>query len=109
MARRQHPQQVVERRADVTHVDLDVRERGSPERDHDVAPARGIGHALGQRQPTARMHPVEQLLRAGLRERHPAFPHRVQAAAVVVDSNHLEAAVGEGQRQRQADAAEADH
>ena len=34
--RREHPEQVVERRADVAHVDLDVRERRGAERDHDV-------------------------------------------------------------------------
>ena len=33
------PEQVVERRADVAHVDLDVREGGRAERDHDVARA----------------------------------------------------------------------
>ena len=43
---REHAEQVVERRADVAHVDLDVRERGRAERDHDLARARGIRHAV---------------------------------------------------------------
>ncbi len=43
---REHPEQVVQRRADVAHVDLDVRERRRAERDHDVARAGGVGDAL---------------------------------------------------------------
>ena len=111
MPGREHPQQVVQRRADVAHVDLDVRERRCSQRDHDLTRAGGVGDALGQRQPRVGgigYHAVEQRLRAGLLEGHPPFAHGVQAGGVVVDPDHLQAAVGERQGQRQPDAAEAD-
>ncbi len=108
VSRGEHPQQVVERRADVTHVDLDMREGRGAQRDHDVARARGVGDALGERQTAACVHPIEQILPARLGERHPPFAHGVQPRRVVVDPRHREAAVGERQGQRQTDAAKAD-
>ena len=102
-------QQVVERGADVAHVDLDVRERGRPERDHDVSRLRGVGDAVGQLQPPGSLDALEQLLCAGLGERHLAGSHRGQQRRVVVDPDHPQAAVGEAQRQRQPDPAKTDH
>ena len=109
VSRRKHTQQVIERRADVAHVDLDVRERRRPERDHYVPRARAVGHALAQRHLPVRSDAIEQLLGPRLRERHPALAHRLQASRVAVDSEHLEPAVGEGQRQREPNATKADY
>ncbi len=105
----EHPEQVVQHGADVAHVDLDVRERGGAERQHDVPRARGVGHALGELQPPALVYALQQLLRAGLLEGHHALAHRAEAGGVVVDPHNPQAAVGERERERQADAAEADH
>ena len=57
---------------------------------------------------TRRPHALEQLLGAGLLERHRAALDSQQPLGVVVDPEHAQAAVGEAQRQRQADPSEAD-
>ncbi len=44
--RGERTEQIVERRADVSHVDLDVREGGGAEGQHDVASLGGIDDAL---------------------------------------------------------------
>ena len=108
MALAQDGQQVVERRADVAHVDLDVREGRRPERDHDVLGLGRVGHAVGQRETSRVAHALEQFLGAGLLERHRAALDGQQPLGVVVDSLHVQAAVGEAQRQRQAHPSEAD-
>ena len=108
MAGAQVRQQVVERGADVAHVDLDVGERRRAERDDDVVGAGGVGGAIGQLEPPRALDALEQLLGARLLERHPARAHGVQDRLVVVDAEHAQAAIGEAERQRQADAAEAD-
>ena len=69
----------------------------------------GVGDPFGQRQPVARVDAVEQLLGARLLEGHRALAHGVEPGGVVVDPDHPQPAVGERQRQRQPDAAEADH
>ena len=76
----QRAEQVVQGGADVAHVDLDVREGGGAERDHDVLGAGGVDHPLGQRQAPARAHAVEQLLGAGLLEGHRARRAPIPAA-----------------------------
>ena len=108
MAGAEHAEEVVEGGTDVAHVDLDMREGGGSEGDHDVACAGGIGDPLRQRETAACVHALEHLLGAGLLERHPAFTHRAEAHGVVVDSDDREPAIGEGERQRQAHAPEAD-
>jgi len=57
------------------HVDLDVRERGRPERDHDLLRARRLGDAIGQREAPARMDAIQQLLRTRLLEGHATIAH----------------------------------
>ena len=52
---------------------------------------------------------VEQLLGAGLAPRHPAGADRVEHRAVVVDAQYAHSAIGERQRKREADPAQADH
>ena len=96
----EHPEQVIEGGADVAHVDLDVRERGSAEREHDVACSGGVGNPVGQRQRSAAADAVEQFLRARLLEGHPALGDRAQTRGVPIYTDHAQAAVGEGQRQR---------
>ena len=60
-------------------------------------------------QPVAGPHAVEQLLRAALLERHHAVARRSRRSRVVaVDADGRQAAVGEAERERQPDAAEAD-
>ncbi len=108
MAGLQHSEQVVERRADVAHVDLDVREGGSAEREHDVARAGCVGDAVGERQRSISVDSLEQLLSTGLSKGHAAVAHCAEPGGVVVDADHRQAAIGEGQCQRQPDAAEAD-
>ena len=105
MAGRKDAQQVVKRGADIPHVDLDVRERGRPERDHDVPRAGSVRDAIGERQPAARVDAVEDLLGARLGERHAAFPDGAEARGVIVDPDSPKATVGERERQRQPHAA----
>ncbi len=108
MALAQVRQQVVEDRADVAQVDLDVREGRRAERDDDVLGGARVGRALAELEPAGVLDALEDLVGAGLVERHASLPDRAEALRVVVDAEHLQAAVGEGQRQRQADTAEAD-
>ena len=98
-------QQVVQRRADAAHVDLDVRERRGAQRDHDVLGGRGVRHAVRERQPVARMQPLEQLVGAGLLEGHAPGLHGAEALGVVVDADHVQTAIGEGECEREADSA----
>ena len=100
----EHGEQVVERGADVAHVDLDVAEGRRAERDDDVAGLRGVADPVRQRE----VDRVEQGLGAGLLERHSPLAQRGQAVRGVVDAENAQAAVGEAQGQRQADAAQAD-
>ena len=46
MAGLEHAEQVVEHRADVAHVDLDMRQGGRAEREHDRPRSRGVGAAF---------------------------------------------------------------
>ena len=105
----QHREQVVDRRPHLAQVALDVRERRGPDRDHDVVGAGGVDGALGELEAPARDHALEQLLGAGLVERHPAGADRGEHRLVVVDADHAQPAVGEAQRERQPHAPETDH
>ena len=105
----QQRQQVVDDRADLAQVALDVRERRRPDRDHDVLRARRVGGALGELEPPAREHAVEHLLGPGLAERHPSVAQRVEHGRVEVDAEHVQPAIGKGQRQRQAHTPKPDH
>jgi len=108
MPRLKDPQEVVERRADVAHVDLDVRERGRSQRDHDLRRLCCVGDTIRQRQPPALDHPLEQILSAGLGERHAPLANGAKPGGVVVDPDHPQSPVGERKGQRQPDSAEAD-
>jgi hypothetical protein len=66
----QDRQEVVERRADVAHVDLDVRERRRPDRDDDVLGAGGVGDAVADLEAPGGVDAVHDLLAAVLLERH---------------------------------------
>ena len=100
----QQRQQVVEHGADVAHVDLDVREARRAEREHDRARLRAVGGAVGEGEVDA----GEQLVGAGLLERHPALAQGGEHLGVVVDAEHREPGVGEAQREREADPAQSD-
>ena len=108
VARSQGAEQVVKRRADVAHVDLDVREGRSAKRDHDVLGLGGVGDLFGERKAPAQPDALEQGLGVGLLEGHQAFAHRAETGGVVVDADRPQAPIGEGQGERQSDAAEAD-
>ncbi len=95
VARLQQRQQVVDRGAHLAQVALDVRERRRPERDHDVVGAGGVGGAIGQVHAPAGGDPLEQLLGAGLGERHPPGTNRVEHLGVGVDAR---ARAGRGRR-----------
>jgi hypothetical protein len=105
VARAQDRQQVVDDVADLGHVDLQVHVSGGAEREHDVLRLGGVLDPL--REPQG--EPLEQLLGARLLEGHAARLDGVDRRALSLDGNHLEAAVGEGERERQADAAQADY
>jgi hypothetical protein len=80
--------------------------RGRAERQDDAV---GLGRLLDPlRQPEVVPgdDPLEQLLGAGLVERHLARLHGLEHARLAVDPDHAQAAVGEGESERQADAAE---
>ena len=47
-------------------------------------------------------HPLEHLLSAGLVERHPRGPNRLEPVEVAIDAEDAQTPVGEAQRQRQA-------
>jgi hypothetical protein len=86
-----------------------VEERRRADRDHDVVGGGRIGGTLAEFQASGRGHTVEQLLGSGLAPGHPPGPDRVEHRAIVVDAQHSHSAVGERERERQADPAEADH
>ena len=92
-------------RADVAHVDLDVRERRRAEREDDRVGLGGVGGAL---RPGDVRRGAHDLGGARLLERHPAGAHRLQALGIVLDADGAQAVVGEGERERQADAAASD-
>ena len=104
----QQRQQVVDRGADLAQVALDVGEGGRADRDDDVVGLRCVGGAGAELEPAAGQHALEQLLGAGLAERHPAGPDRLEDRRVVVDAEHPQPAVGERQREREPDPAEPD-
>ena len=54
-------------------------------------------------------HPLEQLLRAGLVERHVTRRELSEHGVLALDPDHVEAAVGEREGERQADPPQADH
>ena len=70
--------------------------------------AGGVDDGVRERQTTAGVHALEQLLGARLGERHPPLADGLQTDRIVVDAEHRQAAIRERQRERQADAAEAD-
>ena len=69
---------------------------------------RGVLHRARQLEPVARDHALEQLLRAGLRERHLPRRDLVEHGLLALDADRAQAALGERQREWQADSAEAD-
>ena len=70
-----------------------------------------VGTPVGEHlEPAVRPHPPQDLLRARLRERHPARVHRLHGGLADVVDGNPRAAVREGDGQRQADVATAaDH
>jgi hypothetical protein len=104
----QHRQQVVDHAPDVRDVDLDVHVRRRVEREHDVVGARRVLHRPRQLEAVTSHDPLEQLLRAGLRERHLAARHLVEHRLLALHADRRKPAVGERQRQGKADTAEAD-
>ena len=88
MPGREHAEQVVERRADVAHVDLDVRERGRAERDHDLARARGVRRrgltaTAARRRARARAAPARRSLRTASVP-SPTAPSRVASLSTPI-------------------------
>ena len=69
---------------------------------------RGVLHGARRAQAVGPEHPLEQLLRAGLAVGHAAGRHLLQHGLLALDADHLEAAIGERERQRQPHAAQAD-
>jgi hypothetical protein len=104
----QHRQQVVQRRADVAHVDLDVGERRRAQRDDDLLGRGGVRHGVGQRQAARLAHALEQRLGARLLERHAPGADRGEAVGVLVYAHDGEPPVGEAQREREPYPSEAD-
>ena len=94
LARAQVGQQVVEDRADVAQVDLDVAEGRRPERDDDVVGLRRVGDAVG---PVHAACAGEDLGRAGLVEGHAPVAHRAEELRGLVDP---ERRAGRGRRRR---------
>jgi hypothetical protein len=108
VSRPEQRQQVVDRGSDLAEIALDMRERGRPDRDHDVVRLGGVGGSLGQLEPAARPNTLEQRLGARLLPRHPSGAQRLEHRRIVVDTEHARSAVSERQRQRKPDAPEAD-
>ena len=105
----QHRQQVVDHAADLGDVDLDVDVGRRPQREHDVV---GLGRVLDDSralEPALAEHAVEQLLRAGLTERHPTRLELGEDRLLALDSDHVEPVAGEGKRQRQSHPAQTDY
>ena len=105
----EHGKQVVDHAAQVGDVDLDVDVRGRVEREHDVIGARGILNEPGELQPVLREHALEQVLRSRFMERHLARRELVEHGGLPLDPDRPQPAIGERQRERQADPAEADY
>ena len=83
----QQRQEVVERAADVAHVDLDVRERRGPERDDDVPRRGGVRHAVRPCDRSGCRDALEDIGRARLLERHASGPDRRKALRIDLDAD----------------------
>ena len=83
-------------------------ERRRAERQHDVVRARRLLDGARQLEPPPRHDALEQLLGAGLVERHLARRQLIEHGLPALDSDRGQAAVRERQREGQADTAEAD-
>ena len=77
-------------------------------REHDVVRLGGVLHGPCELEPTALDHALEHVLGASLSERHPASRELVEHRLLALDADRAQAAVREGQREGQADTAEAD-
>ena len=104
-----HRKEIVERLTHLAEVALDMRERRGSERDHDVRRLGGVCRPGGEIQASRRRDAIEELLGAALGERHPPGANRVEQVGILVDAQYLQSAIGEAQRQRQADTAESDY
>jgi hypothetical protein len=104
----QQAEEVVQGGADVAHVDLDVRQRRRAQRQDDVAGARRVGYALRPIDGPARADPREHFGGAGLLERHAGRLDGGEALGVLLHAEDPQAPVGEGEGQRQPDAAAPD-
>ena len=104
----QRREELIERGADIADVDLDVRERGRADGDDDVLRRAGIGEPIGECEIALRVHAVEKLLRPRFLEGHPAGADGREPPAVLVHADHAQPVIGEGERERQADASETD-
>ena len=91
MALAQDRQQVVDHAAHVRDVDLDVHVGGRVRREHDVVRLGGVLHRTRQLEPVALQHALEQLLRAGLRERHLAGRELVEHPLLALDADRVAA------------------
>ena len=69
---------------------------------------RGVLHRARQLEPVALQHALEQLLGAGLRERHLAGRELVEHRLLALDADRSQPSVRERQREGKADPAEAD-
>jgi hypothetical protein len=101
-------QQLVEHAANAGDVDLDVAVRRRAQRQHDVLGADDVGHRVGELEAAAREHALQEVLGAGLVERHAPVADSGEHGRLPVDADHAQPPVGERQRERQADAAQAD-
>ena len=81
---------------------------GVCEREHDVVGLRGVLHGPRQLEPVALEHALEQLLGAGLRERHLARRELVQHPLLALHADRAQPSIRKRQREWQADPAEAD-
>jgi hypothetical protein len=98
----QERHELVERPPQVRDVNLDVRVgRGAEGEDDVVRPGRGV-HVGAEGQASRRQYAEEQLLGPRLVEGHLSATHRVEDGGLPLDSDDLHAAVGEGERERQA-------
>jgi hypothetical protein len=95
MAGTEQRQQVIDGGTDLAQIALEMGEGRRADRDHHVVARGGIGGTLGELEPAAAVHPIEQVLRTGLVEGHSAGPQRVEQRAIVIYSEDLDAAVGE--------------
>src|SRR5438132_1391799 len=70
------------------------------------APKTSNSSAAFEPEPAAAQDALEQFLRAGLLERHPAGRDGLEPRVVLVDADDVDAGVGEGQREWKPDPAE---